>query len=61
MFIILGGPREVQDEIPNYGGESKLSEIIWHEFGHSFINDLVETRKSEFDKYEDLQSHYRNT
>ena len=43
----LSGPFEIVEGIPDFGSDDELRRIIWHEFGHSFVNPLVEEHLSE--------------
>ena len=46
---------EVQfGDIPSYSDNRKFDNLIWHEFGHSFINPIVEKYINEINKYSEL-------
>lgn len=39
----ISGPYDVaSDGVPTFGGAAELRRIVWHEFGHSFVNHLIE-------------------
>jgi len=51
--IIKGQGEEI---IPDYSMES-IREIVWHEFGHSFVNPLTDKHLNEINKYDSLYSY----
>jgi hypothetical protein len=50
----INGPQGVSGDIPNFGGANDYRELIWHEFGHSFINPLTEANNDLVFPYENL-------
>ncbi|MFC1538014.1 DUF4932 domain-containing protein [Candidatus Latescibacterota bacterium] len=38
----LGGPRQIINDMPDYGQESSIGYLCWHEFSHSFVNHLTD-------------------
>lgn len=39
----ISGPYDVApDGVPTFGGTEELRRIVWHEFGHSFVNHLID-------------------
>lgn len=46
VYTVLG-PTRAQYGIPSYGPRPHLLELIWHEFGHAFANDLAGTYSEE--------------
>ena len=40
VYTLLG-PTKAQYGMPSYGPRPHLLELIWHEFGHAFANDLA--------------------
>jgi hypothetical protein len=43
----LSGPYRLTDGRPDFGSEAEIRYLIWHEFGHSFINHLTEAHLAE--------------
>jgi hypothetical protein len=50
----ITGPRSVEDDIPRFGTEEGIRDLLLHEFGHSINNPLVKKYESEFNKYDSL-------
>jgi hypothetical protein len=50
----INGPQGVTDDIPNFGDAADYRDLIWHEFGHSFINPLTEANSDLVIPYESL-------
>ncbi len=52
-FSILSviGPVGSDNGIPDFGSRDDLLELIWHEFGHSFVNPVTEGYRSSIEKY----------
>ena len=46
----FGGPHKVENDIPVFN-EKKTRRLVFHEFGHSFVNNVVDQYKDEINKY----------
>lgn len=46
-----------ENGIPYFGSKERLREIIWHEFGHSYVNGLTKSKWSELSKYSKLANN----
>ena len=55
IYDIQGAWAGAINKIPYYGNEQLIKYIVWHEFGHSFVNPLVDMYYKEFKKYEKLK------
>lgn len=53
IFSVIG-PVGSDDGIPMFGTREELLELIWHEFGHSFVNPVTERHRSDIGKYAPL-------
>ena len=53
IFSVIGPVGSV-DGIPVFGTGDELLELIWHEFGHSFVNPVTERHRSDIGKYAPL-------
>lgn len=53
IFSVIGPVGSV-DGIPVFGTGDELLELIWHEFGHSFVNPVTERHRSAIGKYASL-------
>ena len=38
----IGGPRQIANDMPDYGEEKSMQYLFWHEFSHSFVNHLTD-------------------
>jgi hypothetical protein len=56
MFDVysINGPQGVTEDIPNFGVAADYRDLIWHEFGHSFINPLTVFNSDLVFPYENL-------
>jgi len=54
IYNIMGTWGHPVNKIPFFGEEKKIKYVVWHEFGHSFVNPLVGKYYKEFDKYSEL-------
>ncbi|MYD24487.1 MAG: DUF4932 domain-containing protein [Gemmatimonadetes bacterium] len=50
IFSVIGPVGSV-DGIPVFGTRDELLELIWHEFGHSFVNPVTERHRPDIGKY----------
>ena len=53
IFSVIGPVGSVEG-IPVYGTRDELLELIWHEFGHSFVNPVTERHRPDIGKYASL-------
>ncbi|MFC1551091.1 DUF4932 domain-containing protein [Candidatus Latescibacterota bacterium] len=44
----IGGPRQIVDDIPDYGEDKNMQYLFWHEFSHSFVNHLTDLNIADF-------------
>jgi hypothetical protein len=42
VFFVTG-PGKIEKGLPTFGDKDNLEYMAWHEFGHSFVNPLVDT------------------
>jgi len=56
----FGGPHEVKDGFPVYS-VPHLRTLVFHEFGHSFVNPVVYDNGEELDKYKEFYEVMRKT
>ena len=51
-FDIYGviGPLRLDGDLPGFGNRTSVEYLVWHEFGHSFVNPLVDEYKGEIRK-----------
>ncbi len=54
IFAIIG-PTEVDNNIPKFDTET-IKYLVWHEFGHSFVNPITKENYNEISKYSNLFS-----
>jgi hypothetical protein len=50
----IGGPGRIQGGLPYFGDKDNLEDITWHEFGHSFVNPLVDSNATQIMQYSAL-------
>lgn len=50
----IQGPMQVVNDIPIFGDAQSFENLVWHEFGHSFINPLTEKYLEEVNQYAKL-------
>ena len=48
------GPQKLEEGLPDFGTVEYFRSIVWHEFGHSFVNPIVFAHTEEVAKYESL-------
>ena len=53
IYSIIG-PKGISNGLPTFGSEEEFKYVIWHEFSHSFINPLVDSYYTDFEKYKSL-------
>lgn len=53
VYAILG-PTDTFEGIPIFWPSAWLKYIVWHEFGHSFVNPITERFRQEIAKYSSL-------
>lgn len=53
IFSVIGPVGSIEG-IPVFGTGDELLELIWHEFGHSFVNPVTERHRSAIEKYASL-------
>ncbi|UCD76462.1 MAG: DUF4932 domain-containing protein [Phycisphaerales bacterium] len=44
------GPRAAEDDLPVFGTPESFRHLVWHEFGHSFVNPVVDEFGEEVDE-----------
>ncbi len=44
----IGGPRQIVNDMPDYGEEKGMRYLFWHEFSHSFVNHLTDKNIAAF-------------
>jgi len=59
VYCIIG-PLKVKNDKPDFGSKQRLRTLLWHEFGHSFINPLTEKHKKEVSEYSDRFSYVKD-
>ena len=50
----IQGPHGLEKGLPTYGSEDNFTYLMWHEFGHSFVNPLTTKYRTEALQYESL-------
>lgn len=45
------GPMGLNNGIPTFGDASGFEHLVWHEFGHSFVNPIMETYEEQIERY----------
>jgi hypothetical protein len=52
----IGGPHALEDGFPVFR-QPALRRLVFHEFGHAFVNSLVYAHSEELEKYDSLFTH----
>lgn len=50
-YSIIGPVGITEGALPFFGDEKRLSELIYHEFGHSFVNPITDRYRQEVDRF----------
>ncbi len=50
----ITGPKTVESDVPVFGSEHGIRNLIWHEFAHSYTNPLAEEYREELEKSSSL-------
>ena len=48
------GPLNLKDDMPSFGSKTSFRYMVWHEFGHSFVNPTTSRFKKDINKYKAL-------
>ena len=54
----FGGPHKLEDGFPVYDA-AELRILVFHEFGHSFVNPVVYEHASQLNRYEDFYQYMK--
>jgi hypothetical protein len=50
----ITGPKTVESDVPVFGTENGIRNLIWHEFAHSYTSPLAEEYRAELEKSSSL-------
>jgi hypothetical protein len=58
-YVIIG-PSRIKNDLPDFGDKQDLVNLLWHEFGHSYVNPLCDKFIEQINKYSRLYQPISN-